>query len=279
MWIKWINTYRLKGKSVWGVHPKSIDSWTWKELLKLRVSLKPFIKYAVENGENVSFLFDNWHKLGILNENLSSRDISLLRIDPNDSVASALKKIRSPRGRHTSKMLSVCEGGIPELNPNCSVVVLWNGALNVTSSAIWNAIRRKQPQPMWLCSWEVVEDSKCVFCDEVENANHLLFACHFSACIWRRLLMYVKDFHLPRMWDQEVQIILQNGLANNFRNKVRKLVTSSAVYNIWNERNQRIFQQKSIDSEYIVGKIVSSVRSRVNTWRKIPRTKVNWLYV
>ncbi|GAA0158199.1 reverse transcriptase [Lithospermum erythrorhizon] len=124
MWIKWINTYMMKGKSVWGVKPKRTDSWTWIELLKIRVSLKPFIQYAVGNGENVSFLFDSWHKLGFLNENMSIRDISLLRIDPNDSVARALKKIKWPRGRHATEMLSVCEGGLPELNPDCSHVVL-----------------------------------------------------------------------------------------------------------------------------------------------------------
>ncbi|GAA0184256.1 reverse transcriptase [Lithospermum erythrorhizon] len=41
LWIRWINTYRLKGVSVWRVQKRSIDTNTWSKLLNLSPFIRP----------------------------------------------------------------------------------------------------------------------------------------------------------------------------------------------------------------------------------------------
>ncbi|GAA0151807.1 reverse transcriptase [Lithospermum erythrorhizon] len=48
LWVKWINTIRLKGVSFWGVKERSIDSWVWRKLLMLRDTIKPHEEYKGE---------------------------------------------------------------------------------------------------------------------------------------------------------------------------------------------------------------------------------------
>ncbi|GAA0176239.1 hypothetical protein LIER_42047 [Lithospermum erythrorhizon] len=33
LWVEWIVTYKLKGKSFWGLKMKSSDSWSWRKLI------------------------------------------------------------------------------------------------------------------------------------------------------------------------------------------------------------------------------------------------------
>ncbi|GAA0141714.1 hypothetical protein LIER_35443 [Lithospermum erythrorhizon] len=37
IWVKWVNTVRLKGKSLWGYKGKATDSWIWRSIRKHRV--------------------------------------------------------------------------------------------------------------------------------------------------------------------------------------------------------------------------------------------------
>ncbi|GAA0148112.1 hypothetical protein LIER_07641 [Lithospermum erythrorhizon] len=53
LWVKWINTIRLKGVSFWGINKRSVDSWIWRKMLALRGILKPHVKYIVEDGRSV----------------------------------------------------------------------------------------------------------------------------------------------------------------------------------------------------------------------------------
>ena len=36
LWVKWIHSYMLKGKSFWVVKPPATSSWYWRKLLRLR---------------------------------------------------------------------------------------------------------------------------------------------------------------------------------------------------------------------------------------------------
>ncbi|GAA0162020.1 reverse transcriptase [Lithospermum erythrorhizon] len=44
LWVKWLNTIRLKGLSFWGIKDRSVDSWVWRKILALRENLRPHVK-------------------------------------------------------------------------------------------------------------------------------------------------------------------------------------------------------------------------------------------
>nr|XP_043613271.1 uncharacterized protein LOC122585219 [Erigeron canadensis] len=43
LWVKWVHSYRLKGRSFWAVSLPGSCSWGWRKLLQLREEIRPFI--------------------------------------------------------------------------------------------------------------------------------------------------------------------------------------------------------------------------------------------
>ncbi|GKC79475.1 hypothetical protein Tco_1130249, partial [Tanacetum coccineum] len=43
LWVKWINTEKLKGRSVWEIEEDKNDSWGWKNILSQRNEVRKFI--------------------------------------------------------------------------------------------------------------------------------------------------------------------------------------------------------------------------------------------
>lgn len=50
VWVKWIDIYRLKGKSVWSIKLRKGAPWSWKKLLDLRDMIRKFIWIKIGNG-------------------------------------------------------------------------------------------------------------------------------------------------------------------------------------------------------------------------------------
>ncbi|GKE71580.1 RNA-directed DNA polymerase, eukaryota, reverse transcriptase zinc-binding domain protein [Tanacetum coccineum] len=47
LWVKWVNTVKLKGRNFWEIKPVNFDSWGWKNLLELRDKIGPFVIHNV----------------------------------------------------------------------------------------------------------------------------------------------------------------------------------------------------------------------------------------
>ncbi|GJU58679.1 hypothetical protein Tco_1236445 [Tanacetum coccineum] len=46
LWVRWINTYKLRGRTIWDVQPKANMSYGWRKLLQLREHVKPFFCFV-----------------------------------------------------------------------------------------------------------------------------------------------------------------------------------------------------------------------------------------
>nr|GEY24783.1 hypothetical protein [Tanacetum cinerariifolium] len=76
LWVRWIHTYKLRGRTFWDICPSNAMSWGWRKLLQLRDIVKPYFWKQVGNGLNTSLLFDRWCLQGPLIRFLSPRDIA-----------------------------------------------------------------------------------------------------------------------------------------------------------------------------------------------------------
>ncbi|GKA29557.1 putative reverse transcriptase domain-containing protein [Tanacetum coccineum] len=76
LWVRWIHMYKLRGRSLWEVQPKSTMSWGWRKILELREHVRPFIWAAMGNGQKTSLWYDQWCLQSPLIRYLSPRDIS-----------------------------------------------------------------------------------------------------------------------------------------------------------------------------------------------------------
>ncbi|GJY79650.1 RNA-directed DNA polymerase, eukaryota, reverse transcriptase zinc-binding domain protein [Tanacetum coccineum] len=66
LWVKWVHSIKLRGKSIWEVSVDQEDSWGWKNLLGIRDQIKDIVVYKIGNGSNVSMWFNNWSEIGPL---------------------------------------------------------------------------------------------------------------------------------------------------------------------------------------------------------------------
>ena len=64
LWVDWIYTYMLKGKSFWAVKPPSQCSWYWRKLLKLRDMVRPMLRHRIGNRCGTFLWYDNWFPSG-----------------------------------------------------------------------------------------------------------------------------------------------------------------------------------------------------------------------
>ncbi|GAA0149915.1 hypothetical protein LIER_08969 [Lithospermum erythrorhizon] len=101
LWVKWIDVYRLKGNSLWGVKKKSTDSWIWRKFLRLRVLIKPFIDVSIDVLRN-------------------ERVVTGRRVTPN------IQNLQNSR---------------PQLQMNMPDVVQWRGKNEFKCKEFWKEIR------------------------------------------------------------------------------------------------------------------------------------------
>ncbi|GJZ43291.1 hypothetical protein Tco_0590546 [Tanacetum coccineum] len=43
LWVKWVNSYRLKGRSVWSMTLNHSTAWSWRSIMKLRDKIIDFV--------------------------------------------------------------------------------------------------------------------------------------------------------------------------------------------------------------------------------------------
>ncbi|GKB58364.1 protein LAZ1, partial [Tanacetum coccineum] len=76
LWVHWIHTHKLQGRTIWDIQPKGDMSWGWRKLLQLREFVKPFFWIEIRNGLSASLWYDRWCSLSPLSRFLSPRDIA-----------------------------------------------------------------------------------------------------------------------------------------------------------------------------------------------------------
>ena len=57
VWVKWIQTNKLKGQSIWKVTNDPNSSCGWKQILSLREKMVKHVYYKVGNGKSIF----SWH--------------------------------------------------------------------------------------------------------------------------------------------------------------------------------------------------------------------------
>nr|XP_043613661.1 uncharacterized protein LOC122585600 [Erigeron canadensis] len=54
LWVRWIHSYKLKGRNFWDVTPCGSMSWGWRKILLLRDTIRPHIWKKIGNGLSTS---------------------------------------------------------------------------------------------------------------------------------------------------------------------------------------------------------------------------------
>ncbi|XP_074288736.1 uncharacterized protein LOC141613893 [Silene latifolia] len=105
--------------------------------------------------------------------------------------------------------------------------------------------------------------SHCVLCFKAEESTqHLFFACEYSSCVLQALFTWQGFTRRHLSLNHELRRLAQV-TGKNLRKKWAKCTLAAVVYNLWAERNARIFQDTSRSSDQFIYMIKNVIRVRV----------------
>nr|XP_043626221.1 uncharacterized protein LOC122597720 [Erigeron canadensis] len=297
-WVNWIADERLKGRNFWEMHAFSNTAWGWRKIMKNREILRSHIVYKLGNGLNTSAIFDNWHPAGPLSSFISYRDAYDAGLPINATVADVVKDNEWCWPRELSDKYPVLlEAAPPELSFNRMDRILWKKrtgrcvpfsvqdvfhslsedadvvkwarlvwfSQNIPRHAfiLWLALKRKLKTQDKFLGVEGI-NLVCIFCSQqCDSHNHLFFYCVYPREVWNEMKLMANLDEVPNSWDSIVDCMSSFTMSNAITNVVQRLVLAATVYFVWQERNFRLFQNKTRNVKDLCGIIKHTVRARL----------------
>lgn len=247
-------------------------------MLKIRTDLIPHMKHALGSGSEIDFWSDPWCRKGKILDALGDQVMEELG-SRNSKVARYIngKQWVLPQ----SLILEVNQFwsyiSSPEIPKAGYFADSWVWLHSVdgvfTFKGAFNALRVQHPEKDWAkivwpsssipkhscCSFRAVLgqlltkdhmgwlntnlDPCCVLCKtESETHEHLFFGCSYSSYFWQRCRLKLG----LRLWrrcskSSEIADLLKSCKEDNQCSELRKLVFNAAIWFLWRERNDRIF--------------------------------------
>ncbi|KAH7843862.1 hypothetical protein Vadar_021521 [Vaccinium darrowii] len=108
---------------------------------------------------------------------------------------------------------------------------------------LWIALLGRLSTKDRLLAWGVTSDDVCTLCGaDHESHDHLFFGCQYASRIWSHFFhLNGVNRHGLKLRDEEAWIVQHSG-GSSMKNTIYKLSLAAVVYNIWRERNGRIFK-------------------------------------
>ncbi|XP_071694959.1 uncharacterized protein [Rutidosis leptorrhynchoides] len=300
LWYKWVNTVKLKGRSIWDIQSDYKDSWNWGQLLKLREKIKEHVHYYVGNGKQTSFWYDEWDVKGPIqliiprrerysagiNDQISVHDFNQIYGDhwPNEW------RTRFPMVNHIQ---------IPVINDNVDMVK-WvtndkisvdystkqvrrdlrvNGSLKDWYHVVWfKQLVPKHAFILWLVIWDRLPtqeriskwkptlNSLCPLCGRIpDSVDHLFFKCCYSRNVWKTMKSMILFQGLPHKIGEIITVMSNYPFKNQIWSVITRLVIAPAVYYIWQERNKRLFKGEKKNEKELAVLAIDFIRVKLLT--------------
>lgn len=214
LWVKWIHTYRLKGRNFWQQKIPWDASISWKRILSIRETFRQFFHCEIGNGNDTVFWNDIWILEEPLCARMSHRDITNMGFDGSEKVSdfavgdqvvfptslmfiwpelrgkslfiNARRKDkvvwRSINGKKSAFNSSIVWNDVKDSRPRVEWkhLVWYSNSIPKHSFILWLAIRGKLLTQDRMQAWQNMGNSSCAFCgSQWDSLNHLFFECFF----------------------------------------------------------------------------------------------------
>ncbi|GJT00596.1 RNA-directed DNA polymerase, eukaryota, reverse transcriptase zinc-binding domain protein [Tanacetum coccineum] len=215
----------LKNLHVWNQallakHEISVDpndSWGWKNLLGVRDIIKYKVRSIPGNRKTTSLWYDNWCSRSPLSSIISHRDLYDARLNSNMTVRDM-----------------ICDS-------QWRWPVEWYDKFpSITSLTICNLNDGVKDSIVWRTSDE--RDMKFFVRFANTEMNIQALVVPWWKNIWNKIcsIAEIHDNNLGLM--DSIQVLLDAGVGNNIKRIIKRLMLAASIYNIWKERNGRIFK-------------------------------------
>ncbi|GJT06737.1 hypothetical protein Tco_0841199 [Tanacetum coccineum] len=132
LWVQWIHSYKLKGRSLWDVPCLGDVSWGWRKLLQIWTRIRPFIWHKINNGRSTSMWFDRWADSCPLRDMLTVRNIVRFGFSLSNTVSDLISN-GTWRWPHdwSSRFPNVVNIPVPDINNELDDVIVWRNVQGV----------------------------------------------------------------------------------------------------------------------------------------------------
>ncbi|GJU26932.1 RNA-directed DNA polymerase, eukaryota, reverse transcriptase zinc-binding domain protein, partial [Tanacetum coccineum] len=298
LWVKWINTESLKGKSIWETTAKANSSVGWKEMLKLRDKIRKHVLWKIGNGLSINAWYDNWCILGPMCDVVSSKEIYDAGLSIESNIADLVRKYEGnwPEGWNSEYPI-LNQYVLPTINEDrnddtiwidkhgkeqsFSVKMVWkdlneevaevdwhrivwfNKNIPRLAFILWMAIQDRLNTQERIVVWSLDDGMKCVFCKQcMDSFKHLFFTCDFTLKVWKELQRLL-SVNMSFNWIEIMEELKKLPNNQNIWSIVRKLIFGAAVYYIWIERSNRIFKKEERDGKALIQCIKDVVQLKI----------------
>ncbi|XP_021991379.1 uncharacterized protein LOC110888148 [Helianthus annuus] len=303
LWVAWVHSYRLKGKSFWVCKSPLNCCSSWRNLIHLRPLIRKHVWSDLGDGASTSAWFDFWCHLGPLGEFLTPRTITDADFRLDDSVANVYShgSWNWPMAWRDIYPVLIQLDEV-QLNPTKPDRLLWkddNDLDEFSSSCVWHSVRYKEPEVNWcnivwfsqciprhafmmwlvikgklltqdkILSWDLARRKNmnmmcCLLCFEnFDSHPHLFFECKYSAQVWNIVRQRVAMMPTSPKWMDVVDWLLVRARSKSALIYVAKLIVAASTYFIWQERNARLFKNQLRPPEQLSEIIINTVRYKL----------------
>lgn len=155
IWVAWVHSYLVKGKSFWGVKAPQNSSWVWRKILNLRNLVRPLVRFEVGTSSNIFLWHDWWHPDGVLIQKYGARiiyDAASTLLARFSSVIRSKEWYWKPERSHN---LVLIQSKVSLISISDSDQAVWipSKSGHYTSAETRENIRAKLPVVKW---WELI---------------------------------------------------------------------------------------------------------------------------
>jgi hypothetical protein len=314
LWVRWIHSYRLKGRTFWDCNEVTNCCWSWRKLLQLRPRFRQFFWTKIGDGRTTSAWYDNWADCGPLCRIISSRNIYGAGFSTKSCVADIIVDgdwhiPREWRGKYPMTFTTTP----PLLDHSKKDSITWKVGNNIypySGFLAWESIRERVPQVRW-CNvvwfskcipkhafmlWLIIQGKLvtqdklriwnfkarndlnmmcCLLCySDLESHTHLFFECHYSAHVWKSVRSKKGMIDAPPVLESILSKTENLGKSNSLMITINKLVVAASAYHIWRERNLRFANNKFRSPDVVVSTILEDVRLKLLNLRVRHSTRI-----
>ncbi|KAJ6353056.1 hypothetical protein OIU76_002137 [Salix suchowensis] len=123
---------------------------------------------------------------------------------------------------------------------------------------LWLAVQGRLRTRDRISTITAIPSLLCALCNqEPETHDHLFFRCHHSRTVWETVNRHAGLTWPSLPWNQLTDwAIASHKCKKNVTSMIARLSLAASVYNIWQERNRRIFSHQFQGTDYLASEII-----------------------
>ncbi|GKB78613.1 hypothetical protein Tco_0945508 [Tanacetum coccineum] len=240
LWVKWIHSYKLCGRSFWGVPCPGDVTWfdRWADIVRSGFSILSSVPLIQSDREDVIMWRD---RDGVFRP---------------FSVACACESIRLRA----------------DVVPWYSII-WFPHCIPRHATHLWLVVKKKLKTRDRLQQWDVGPDTnlnllRCPLCNVVPDSHsHLFFECSYSSQVWSQIRVLIDMNNIAPRIEDVLAFIISVSKSKSVVSIISRIVLAATTYYLWNERNSRLFKKKIASVDQVVQVICQIVRLKMVSFK------------